>query len=230
MRVVVIGASSSIGVPLTRMFAARGDAVVATYSATPVPFAGGVRALPLDLEAPDGFEGFAAELRQALGAIDVLVFLAGILPGKSLPDYPPDMIGRVAEVNFIGFARLMQALLPLMAEGSQAIVMSSVSGERGSYDPIYAATKAALIGLVKSLASWHGERVRFNCVAPALIEGSRMYRDMAPERREFHRQRSPTGRLLAVDDLAAIVVDLTGPAWKHLNGAVLRLDGGNPLR
>jgi 3-oxoacyl-[acyl-carrier protein] reductase len=55
-----------------------------------------------------------------------------------------------------------------------------------------------------------------------------MYRAMTEERRRHHRERSPTGALLSIPDLARIIADLTGPHFRHLNGAVIPLDGGGP--
>ena len=129
-------------------------------------------------------------------------------------------------VNLTAQARLVQLLLPLMATGGQMLLMSSVSGTRGSFDPIYAASKAGLIGMMKSLAAWHGKTVRFNCLAPSLVEHSAMYRAMTEARRQSHRERSATGALLTLPDLARIVEGLLGPQFRHLNGAVIPLDGG----
>jgi 3-oxoacyl-[acyl-carrier protein] reductase len=105
-------------------------------------------------------------------------------------------------------------------------MVSSISGERGSFDPMYAASKAALIGFVKSLATWLAPGVRTNALAPALIAGSRMHDDMAPERREHHRSATPTGRLTTPQEVAAVLFNLCEPAWSNLNGQVIRINGG----
>lgn len=227
MRVLVIGGSSSIGRKVVHAFAARGDDVIATYASTEVESPSGVKVARLDLEDPDSFADFVADVSGSLRAIDVLVFLSGIVPGKSLADYSRDLLETVVQVNFSGFALLMGRLLPVMAKESHVLVMSSISGERGSYDPIYAATKAALIGMVKSLAVWHGRDVRFNCVAPGLVDGSTMFHDMVTERIRHHRDQSPTGSLLSIEELAQMIVSLTEPQWRQLNGSVIRVNGGS---
>ena len=226
MRVAVIGGSSSIGGELLEVLAARGDSILATYCKTPVAAAPAVSPVRLDLRDEASIAGFA-ETARAYGKLDAAVLLAAVLPGKALADYPPALLHEVMEVNVTAQARLVQALLPGMAAGGQMILMSSISGTEGSFDPIYAASKAALIGLMKSLARWHGKEVRFNCLAPSLVEGSAMYLAMSAERRRHHLGRSPTGALLTMRDLARVIADLTAPHWRHLNGAVLALDGGS---
>lgn len=227
MRVLVVGGSSSIGMEIVHGFAKRGDDVLSTFANTKVGEPKGVRFLHLDLGQPDSFNDFAETVSRSLRAIDILVFLSGILPGKSLQDYSNELIDTAIKINFSGFSQVMRHLLPLMALDSHVLVMSSISAERGSYDPIYAASKAALIGLVKSLAVWHGNKIRFNCVAPGLVEGSTMFHEMAPDRSSHHRDHSPTGRLLSVDELAGIVISLTEPTWRQLNGSVVRVNGGS---
>ncbi|MCG8443678.1 MAG: SDR family oxidoreductase, partial [Caulobacterales bacterium] len=103
---------------------------------------------------------------------------------------------------------------------------SSISGERGSFDPIYAAAKGAIMPFAKSLATWLGDRVSVVVVAPGLIEGSAMHDDMAPERRDHHRDATPRGELLSQEGFASLLADLAGAHWAHVNGAVIRVNGG----
>ena len=158
--------------------------------------------------------------------IGLHVVAAGILPGKALRDYSDQMMHEVMQTNFTGQASLIQRLLPTLLDDAHVLMMSSISGERGSFDPIYAASKAAQIAFVKSMASWLAPKVRFNAIAPALIEGSTMFDAMAPERRAYHRDQSPTKRLTSTSELAGVIVDLCGPAWRNLNGQVIRINGG----
>jgi 3-oxoacyl-[acyl-carrier protein] reductase len=225
LRIVIVGGSSSVGGAVARGFAGRGDRVIATYArSVPEPIEG-VDALPLDLTKPDSFPAFA----EKTGPIDHLVLLAGILPGKSLPNYTQAMLDEVMGVNFTAQAALVRDLMPVMAPGGSVIAMSSISAQQGSFDPIYAASKAALVAFVKSMAAWHGATTRFNCVAPSLIQDSTMFQDMAPERRQYHVDQTPTGELLRIGDLADIIIDLTEPRWRSLNGAVIALNGGRAL-
>ena len=226
MRVLIVGGSSSVGRAVARAFAARGDTVVATHAGSAPDFAAGVQALQLDLGQVREFEDFADACARLLGTIDYCVLLPGILPGKQLADYAPPLLERVMSVNFSAQAALVRALMPLMTEGGSVLAMSSISGQQGSFDPIYAASKAAMIAFVKSMALWHGAKVRFNCIAPGLIEDSTMFAAMSPERRQWHVEQTPTRALLRIGDLAQVIVDLAQPQWRSLNGAVIALNGG----
>jgi NAD(P)-dependent dehydrogenase (short-subunit alcohol dehydrogenase family) len=225
VRTVIVGGSSSLGRDVVEAFAARGDDVLSTWTThEPAPRAG-VQTRRLDLRDDADLQAFAAFV--AAGApVDALLVLSGVLPGRALADYTPALLHEVFEVNTLGPARLVQLLLPCFAPGAQVLLAASISGRFGSFDPVYAASKAALEGLTKSLASWLGPRVRCNAVAPSLIEGSTMYDAMAPDRRAHHVAASPTGALLQSADLARILRDLTEPHWRHLDGAVLDLNGG----
>ena len=228
MDVLIVGASSSVGLAMTGAFLQAGHRVLATSRHLPEEGMGaGVQWAALDLADSASIHRFAVADLSGFGPVDVAVLLAGILPGLSLEQYEYAQIDHVMTVNFTGQARLTKALLPHMKCGSQIIMMSSISGERGSYDPIYAASKAAIIGFVKSLATWLAPRVRVNALAPALIAGSTMFEEMKPERRAHHVQQTPTQRLTTIDELAALTVELCGPAWASLNGQVIRINGGS---
>jgi 3-oxoacyl-[acyl-carrier protein] reductase len=108
-------------------------------------------------------------------------------------------------------------------------MISSISAQRGSYDPIYAASKAAILSFVKSLAVGLGG-VRVNAIAPGLIEDSTMYKEMSVDRQELHRQQTSQKRLLHISDLADVIYDISKNHWKHLNGACIDLNGGQYVR
>jgi 3-oxoacyl-[acyl-carrier protein] reductase len=228
MDVLIVGASSSVGLAMTGAFFQAGHRVLATSRHPPEEGMGAVvQWAALDLADSDSIHRFTVENLPDFGLLDVAIFLAGILPGLCLEQYEDAQIDHVMTVNFTGQARLTKALLPHMKSGSQIIVMSSISGERGSYDPIYAASKAAIIGFVKSLAIWLAPRVRVNALAPALIAGSTMFDEMKPDRRAYHAQKTPTQRLTTIDELAELTVQLCGPAWANLNGQVIGINGGS---
>lgn len=226
-RVAVIGGSSSIGRHVVSAFCSSGCSVLSTYrnNARHDQMEGETQ-VALDLATRSSIEGFAQDVPSHLGEVDVLVLLAGILPGKSLKDYGDDEIHRVMDVNFTAQAILVRHLLPHLADGALTVMVTSISGERGSYDPIYAASKAAGAAFTRSMASWMAPKVRFIALAPSLIADSAMYHDMAPERRTYHQQRSANKELVSAQDLAAIIVDLASPHWRHLNGGVIRITGG----
>jgi len=227
-RVLVVGGTTSIGAAVLHALAAADMQVLATGRSWPVGSYQheSIAHAQLDLLSKESMDSFAREAIPAFGKIDVALFLAGILPGKNLAGYSDDLMHEVMTVNFTAQAALLQRLLPHFAPGAQVLMISSISGERGSFDPIYAASKAAQIAFVKSLATWLAPGIRFNAIAPALIDNSSMYNDMAPERRAHHVAQTPTKRLTTMEEIAGIVVDLCGPAWSNLNGQVIRINGG----
>jgi 3-oxoacyl-[acyl-carrier protein] reductase len=225
-RVLVVGGSSGVGAAVVARFAAAGDAVFATHHASPPPAStAGVQWAPLDVASASSRAGLL-DLLAAWGTpIDVVVVVAGTLPGKSLVDYAPEEIERCMHVNATGPFHLLRDLMPRLSDGSRVLMFASVSGERGSYDPVYAAAKGAVIAFVKSMATWAAPRTRFVAIAPGLVEDSGMFEAMAPERRDVHRRATPVG-LAGIDALAAAAHDLTRPHWAHANGSCVRFNGG----
>ena len=226
-RVLVVGASASFGAQLLRGFAAQGAAVLATTRDgrldAPPP---GVQVEPLELLDAHSQDRLANQVLPAFGALDVAIFLAGVLPGKSLADYDDALMQQVMGSNFTAQAALLRRLLPRFSSGAQLWMLSSISGDRGSFDPIYAASKGALVAFVKSLATWLAPGLRVNALAPALIGESTMFQAMSEPRRAHHLANTPTGRLTSAAEVAAVIVNLCEPAWANLNGQVIHLNGG----
>ncbi|MGW0672204.1 SDR family NAD(P)-dependent oxidoreductase [Streptomyces sp. NPDC002746] len=224
--ILIVGASSSIGSAVIDAFGQRGDHVFGTACSGKVPGLPDEHTIALDLLRPESMDAAAETIGTRAGQLDVAVFLAGVLPGNALSSYSDEQITNVLTVNVGGQAALLRRLLPLLRPGARVVMTASVSGERGSFDPVYAASKAAVIGLVKSLATWLAPEIRVNAVSPGLIDGSTMHADMLPERRSVHRDRTPTGRLVTPEEVAGVIVDICGPAWAGLNGQTIGVNGG----
>ncbi len=225
--ILVIGANSTIGIAMVREFINHGDVVIATYCKNNPKFVHqSVKWVHLDLTDEKSIETFTKGLTKSKSRIDSSIFVSGYLPGKSLEKYSHEEMNTVVDVNFLGQAKCLQALLPLLNRPSQILMISSVSGERGSYDPIYAASKGAVIAFVKSLATWLPPQVRCMSIAPGLVEGSGMYNAMSTEVRKVHLDRTPLKKLITVEELAKMILDLTKDYWGHANGACIRINGG----
>ena len=93
--------------------------------------------------------------------------------------------------------------------------MSSISGQRGSFDPIYAAPKSAVLGFGKCLSRTPPLRTRFNIIALGLVNQSSMFHEMKLGRQEYHIQNNPLKKLLPKDSLAEIIYELTTEKWAH---------------
>lgn len=227
-RALVVGASSRIGRAVVAELETRGLDVVATYHRNaPVDGSPGTKWHALDVTSQDSIDALTHEIASSGQRLDVIVMAPGLLLGKPLDFYDLEAIDEVMRVNFSGPASVIASVLPFLNDGSCVVMFSSVSGERGSYDPIYAASKGAMISLVKSLATRLAPKTRFVAIAPGLVEDSGMYAEMKPERQAFHRDAVPVGRLITPQEIARIVFDLTQDHWTHANGSCVRINGGS---
>jgi 3-oxoacyl-[acyl-carrier protein] reductase len=229
--IVIVGSSSSIGGAILTRFRSATTRVVATYfSNNRISSEENVHPVFLDLTNDESIKSFANELGKLMTHIDTAIFLSGILPGKSLEQYEPVEIDKVMAVNFTGQAKVIIQLLSFFKAGSQIILLSSISAQKGSYDAIYSASKGAILSFVKSLASSLSPGIRINAIAPGLIKDSTMFQNMAAERRDFHLSQIPSKQFLQITDLADIIFDLSQDHWAHLNGACIDLNGGQYVR
>lgn len=228
--IIIIGASSSIGSSIISKFHAPSTKIIVSYCTNKnIEHEDTIYPVKLDLRKDQSIEEFTKEVTTIIPHINTAIFLAGILPGKNLKDYDKTDIEKVMTINFTGQAKVIKGLLPLFAAGSQIIMISSISAQKGSYDPIYAASKGAILSFVKSLAAGL-EGIRVNAIAPGLIQDSTMYKEMSVDRQELHRQQTSQKRLLSMSDLADVIYDISQDHWKHLNGACIDLNGGQYVR
>jgi len=228
--IIIVGASSSIGSEIISKFRSPSTRIIASYfTKKDIKPEDNIHSLELDLKKDQSIERYIKEVHSIASHIDTAIFLAGILPGKNLKEYNLNEMEKVMAVNFTGQAKVIKGLLPLLDSDSQIIMISSISAQRGSYDPIYAASKGAILSFVKSLAVGLGG-LRVNAIAPGLIEGSTMYKEMSADRQELHRQQTSQKGLLCISDLADIIYDISQSHWKHLNGACIDLNGGQYVR
>ena len=225
--ILVVGANCTIGIAIVRELINHGNLVIASYcNSNPEFVHDDVNWVQLDLTDVKTIEIVTKGLAKSKSRIDAAIFVSGVLPGKSLENYSDKEMNTVLDINFLGQAKCIKALLPLLNSPSQILMISSVSGERGSFDPIYAASKGAVIAFVKSLATSLPHQVRCMAIAPGLVKGSGMYDAMAAEVRQAHLDRTPLKKLITAEELAKIVFDLTKSHWAHANGTCIRINGG----
>ena len=229
--VLIVGASSSIGNEISSVFRDASMRVITTYSSTPPSDEHNpADAFQVDLATNESIKTFTESLKGKVKKVDIAIFLAAILPGKQLTQYEFSEIDNVMAVNFNGQAKLIQGIFPLLSSRSRLLLFSSISGQRGSFDPVYAASKGALLSLVKSLIFELPRGARINAIAPGLIQDSAMFNQMTLERQGHHLNQIPSGQLLNPKDLAKIVFDLCQDHWQHLNGSCVDLNGGQYVR
>jgi 3-oxoacyl-[acyl-carrier protein] reductase len=225
--VLVTGGNRGIGLAIARRLAADGDSVTVTSrSGEPVEELSVVRCDVRDSASVD--EAFTA-VEKEQGPVEVLVANAGITKDQLLALLSEDAFTDVLDTNLTGAYRVAKrAVRPMMKmRRGRLIFISSVVGLYGSPGQAnYAASKAGLVGMARSLARELGSRgITSNVVAPGFVD-SDMTAGLAEERKNAILAAVPLGRYASADEVAATVAFLAGQDAAYITGAVIPVDGG----
>ncbi|HKP03368.1 MAG TPA: 3-oxoacyl-[acyl-carrier-protein] reductase [Chthoniobacterales bacterium] len=236
---VVTGAGRGIGHAIAVRLASEG-ARVASVSRTEANAkktaeeinatrADAARAYAVDVAEQDAVQKAAGQILEEFGRVDILVNNAGVTRDGLSMRMPLEDWDTVLNTNLKGAFNFTQALMrPMIKQRSGRIInISSVIGLIGNAGQAnYAASKAGLIGLTKSLARELASRgITVNAVAPGLIETD-MTGVLSDEVRQGILQKVPLGKLGHPDDIASAVAFLASPEAKYITGQVLTVDGG----
>ena len=238
----VSGGSGDIGSAIARALAVAGADVAISYvgnadsadmSAAAVRAAGRrTLAVQLDQREPSAIDAAVGLVAGHFGRIDILVNNAAWnigIPFRALDALTADVWDRVLETNLRGPYLLTRACAPhLAAHGTGRVVnIASVAGlYPGGSSIAYAASKAGLIHLTRCLAVALAPGVTVNCIAPGLVEGTRMAQRLPTEMAQMARSQAVLGRTAAAQDIAEQVV--TFCRADSVTGQVLVIDGGMP--
>ena len=238
----VTGGSGDIGGAIARALAAAGADVAVSYVGHPEGAAEtvdavidtGGRSLAIQLDQRDtaSIDAAAHATVTYFGRVDILVNNAAWNIGIAFPDLDAltaDIWDRVLETNLRGPYLLARAFAPhLRAHGSGRIVnIASVAGLfPGGSSIAYASSKAGLIHLTRCLAVALAPEVTVNCIAPGLVEGTRMAQRLPEKMAQAARKQAVLGRTASAQDIAEQVV--TFCRAESVTGQVLVIDGGMP--
>jgi 3-oxoacyl-[acyl-carrier protein] reductase len=225
--VLVTGGNRGIGLAIARAFAAEGDAVTITYRSGEPP--DGLAAVRCDVTDGESVDAAFAEVEQQQGPVEVLVANAGITNDTLVLRMTDGEFTSVLETNLTGTFRVVKRATRgmLRARRGRIILIGSVAGLLGSPGQVnYAASKAGLIGMARSLARELGSRgITANVVAPGFVE-SDMTAGLSDDRRAEILSGIPLGRYALADEVAAAVRWLAGNDAAYITGAVIPVDGG----
>jgi NAD(P)-dependent dehydrogenase (short-subunit alcohol dehydrogenase family) len=233
---VVTGGAAGIGLAVARRLAASGARVAiwdrdrAALESAIASLPQGARGEPVDVADPRSVERAAQATDAAFGRIDVLVCSAGITgPNKSTWEYPIEDWKRVYDVNVHGLFYCNRAVVPVMQrhDYGRIVNIASVAGKEGNPNaPAYSSSKAAVIGLTKSLGKELARTgIRVNCVTPAAVRTA-IFDQMTQQHVDFMLSKIPLGRFGTVDEIAALVGWLASEECSFSTGAVFDLSGG----
>lgn len=225
--VLVTGGNRGIGLSIAQAFVARGDRVAITHRGSGAP--DGVLGVTCDITDSAAVDAAFTAIEAELGPVEVLVANAGITDDTLLMRMSEDQFTRVVDTNLTGSWRCAKRATPKMvrARFGRMIFISSVVGLSGGAGQVnYAAGKAGLVGMARSITREVGSRgITANVVAPGFIVTD-MTNALSDDRKAAYLKQIPAGRMAEPAEVAAVVTWLASDAAGYVNGAVIPVDGG----
>ncbi len=236
---LVTGASRGIGAAIAKALVEAGatvwlaartegslDATLATLNALG---AGEARALYFDVADPAAIKQAFGAIQKADRRLDVLVNNAGILKASMIEMASVEMMDETYQVNLRSVLVASQYAARLMARngGGSIINLTSIMGAQGfAGQAVYAASKAGVIGVTKSLAKEFAARqIRVNAIAPGAIDTA-LIEGLSEEKRQETVASIGMGRLGAPEDVAGLSLFLASDSARYITGQVIGVDGG----
>ncbi len=233
---VITGGASGIGLAVAqRIVAEGGEAAIwdmnAQAAAKAVDTIGKkAHGVTVDVSDEASVSEAAAETMKRFGRIDILVTSAAITgPNATTWDYPTDKWRQVIDINVNGVFYCCRTIVPLMQQGGygRIVNIASVAGKEGNPNaPAYSTSKAAVIGLTKSLGKELARtKITVNCVTPAAVK-TPIFDQMTQAHIDFMLAKIPIGRFGLVEEVTSLVTWLASEECSFSTGAVFDISGG----
>jgi len=235
---VVTGGNSGIGLGVAKAYAREGASVVITgrdqktLQAAAEEIGPGTLAIKSDATKISDIENAMSRIREQFGRIDALFVNAGVAKLIPIDEVTETFFDETFNVNVKGVLFTVQKALPLMRSGSAIVLNASINGHKAMPNTtVYAASKAAVISLVKNLSIELVDRgIRVNSISPGPIESALLSRDLSAEElqqtKDWIVSQVPMKRFSQPEEIAAAVLYLTSPESGFVIGADLIIDGG----
>jgi NAD(P)-dependent dehydrogenase (short-subunit alcohol dehydrogenase family) len=225
--VLVTGGNRGIGLAIAQAFAKQGDRVAITHRGSGAP--DGMLGVQADMTDAASIDAAFDTIEAELGPVEVLVANAGVTEDTLLMRMSEEQFTRVLDTNLTGSWRCARRAATKMVRGrwGRMIFISSVVGLYGGAGQVnYAASKAGLVGMARSITRELGTRnVTANVVAPGFIETDMTA--MLPEARKAEILKAiPAGRMAGVEEVSSVVTWIASDAAGYISGAVIPVDGG----
>ncbi len=237
--VLVTGSSRGIGAAILTKFAEAGAACALHFwddpdgankkdaEALAAKLGASVRTFAADVRDAAQVEGLMRQVKDAFGGLDILVNNAGILRDRSIRKMTLDDWTAVIQTNLTGVFHCCKFAADILRDGGRIVSIASVAGLVGIHGQAnYAAAKAGVIGMTRSLAKEFARRqITVNAVAPGVVQTA-MLGEIKPEVMAEYLKQIPLGRLARPEDVANVVLFLASEESSYITGQVIPVTGG----
>lgn len=226
--IVITGATAGIGRAFFSLARSKGDVLVPLLRRPEDAEAlEADRFIEGDFEDPKGVEKAFAAFD---APVDVFINFAGVMVSKCLTEASADDIMRTMSVNLVSPMVAISQLSDNFTENSVCLLIGSQSAFKGSYDDLYATSKAGIHGLVGTVAPKLAPKTRIIDLAPGITINTRMTENRAADDLEPARQRIPMKRFLQPEEVAKVCYHLISDDFSYMTGNTVDLNGANVIR
>lgn len=233
---VITGGASGIGFRTAERIVSEGGTVslwdvdAAKIDEAKAALGASSHGVKLDVSDPDQVDKATQETVAAFGKIDVLICSAGITgPNAKVADYPIDQWKRVFDINLHGLFYCNRFVVPVMQKNGygRIVNVASIAGKEGNPNAsAYSASKAAVIGLTKSLGKeLVGDGITVNAITPATVD-TPILQQLKPEFIDYMLSKIPMQRFGKVEELASLITWIASEECSFTTGAVFDISGG----